>query len=114
MLSPDGGQFNDPFAKSAQQQLQDLWYLLRVRRLITEENISADSTDADEATKIAGRLKLNGVDIDWLLGQRDVIHIHCEQHSRAIAGPVAKKVKGKRIRLNGYVMPLNEISGRVD
>ena len=112
-LAPDGGQYNDAFARLSQAQRQNLAFVVRIRRLIAEEKLAADGADAAEVAGIASELEQNGVEIDWLLGQREVVSKQRGRHDRAIARSVAKKLKGQPILLSGYVIPLMEHDGRV-
>lgn len=99
--------FIDPFAKLSPEQLQDLSYVRRVRWLIGESKLAADSNDAAKADRIASRLKKEGIDIAWLMIQRKRTRDLRDRQVRAHAASVAKSLKGKRIVLNGFAVPIS-------
>ncbi len=106
-MAPENGRpFNDPFAKLSQKQLSDLSYVVRVGRLIAEEKIKADGVDAKAAAEIARKLTDDGVDIGWLMVQRERVKqirgLQVEDLSKAIA----ESLGDNPVTLTGYVMPV--------
>jgi hypothetical protein len=85
-----------------------LGFIVRVRRLIIEKKVSANGADAAEAASIGRTLEQQGVEINYLLAQRDRIRDLREHLIREHAASVAKKLTGRRIRLTGFVVPLKE------
>ena len=84
-----------------------------MQELIAAEKISPDGDSAAEAAKIAGQLKKDGVDILWLMAQRERVTLLREKQEQALTKSVVKKLDGKRVRLTGYVLPLKFADGRV-
>ena len=112
-LAPDGQIFFDPFAKLSSQQLSDLSFVVRVRRLILEEKISSDGDDAQRAAQLARKLKDEGIDIPWLMVQRDRVRELRESLIQDHAASVAEKHDHKRVSLKGYAVPLKSENGLV-
>lgn len=113
-LAPaESDQYRDPFAKLSRQQLQRLGFVVRIQNLIAAEKISADSESATEAAKIAGQLKNQGVDIPWLVAQREHVTLLREKQEQAATNSIAKKLYDKRVELSGFVVPLKAANGRV-
>ena len=66
-LGPNNGMpYSDAFARLTNDQVADLSFVVRVRRLIESEKIDGNGKDATEAAELARQLKGQGVDIDWL------------------------------------------------
>lgn len=105
-LAPENGKpFSDPFAKLTRKQLRNLSFVMRVRRLIADEKISADGPDAKEATELAGKLQQQGVDISWLMVQRErVVQIRGLQVEK-VAASIGESLRDKTIAVHGYVIP---------
>jgi hypothetical protein len=106
-LAPENGRpFTDPFAKLTGDQRSDLSYVVRVQRLIAEEKIEADGDDAIEAARLARKLKLEGVDIGWLMAQRrhvtKIRGLQVEELSKSIA----ESLGDKKVTLTGFVIPI--------
>ena len=112
-LATEGELFHDPFAKCSQQQLQQISNVMRVRWLISEEKLSANSEDAINAGKVARRLEKEGVDIDWLMAQRRVIRKVRAQQIETHAASVTKKFQGQQVTLGGFVVPIRANEKRV-
>ena len=98
----------DPFEKLSRQQLQDVGHVVRVRRLIAADKLNPDGPDAKEAAQIEQRLQKYGVDIAWLMSQRDRVRWMREKRAKA----VEPSVVGKGVRLTGYVVPLKTSGNR--
>ena len=107
VLAPENGRpFNDPFAKLDRDQLSDLSYLRRIRRLIAEEKIDADGDDAKHATQLAEKLATQGIDANWLLVQsRRIPHIR-RQQIEAVAKSVAKSIDSTTVEIVGFASPI--------
>jgi len=113
VLAPDNGKpFNDPFAKLTQDQLSDLSYVVRIQRLIEDGKIKADGVDAKEVTRLARKLKREGVDIGWLMAQRQRVQQIRDQQVQSLSKSIAKSLGDKKITLSGYVIPIRRNQGR--
>jgi len=98
----EGDAFDDPFAKLAEEQLLDLGMVARIRFLLESEKISADGPDSDEEKRLVARLTEQGIDVDYLLSQRERV----ASERRRQAERVDTGIAGKTIRLPGYMLPL--------
>lgn len=105
-LVPD--RFTDPFAKLSQEQLLDLAHFARIRELIASDKLKPGGEDAQEATTIEKRLRKDGLDIVWLMAQRE----HVRRMRRIEAMSVQTDLNGKEVQLAGYIIPLNR-SGKL-
>jgi hypothetical protein len=113
-LAPENGKpFNDPFSRLTQDQLAELSLVARVRRLISEEKIGPDGPDANEAAKISGELKKQGVDVGWLLVQRERIPQIREHQIKAVSESVAKSLESTIVTVKGYATPVRWVNGLV-
>lgn len=110
-LQPTGNSSADPFSKLSEQQLRDLGFVVRVRELVAAEKLSESSEDFREATDIARQLQKDGVDIEWLIGQRTRIAALRRARSRAVAKDVSRKHKDQEVQIAGYVIPLKKRNG---
>ena len=107
ILAPENGKpFSDPFAKLTQNQLSDLSYVVRVQRLISEEKIGAKGVDAREAAELARKLTTEGVDIGWLMAQRERVQQARGLQVESLSKSIAKSLDNKKVTLTGYVMPV--------
>jgi hypothetical protein len=95
------------------KQLADLGYVVRVRQLIADQKIESDGEDAKAATRLARELEKQGVDITWLMVQRERVRqirgLQVEQLSKVIA----RSLHDTEITLTGYVIPLTVDHGQV-
>jgi hypothetical protein len=106
-LAPENGRpFTDPFAKLTGDQLSDLSYVVRVQRLIAEEKIEANGVDAKEGKRLARKLKLEGVDIGWLMAQRRNVTKIRGLQVKNLSKSIAESLGGKKITLTGFVIPI--------
>ncbi len=113
-LAPaESAQYRDPFAKLSRQQLQRLGFVVRIQNLIAVEKISPDGESAVEAAKIAGQLKKQGVDIPWLMAQREHVTLLREKQEQTVTNSIAKKFYDKRVKLTGFAVPLKTVGGRI-
>ena len=92
----------DAFTRLSQQQLADLGYIARVRRLVALDKLEADGPDAKKVVGIEQRLKNDGIDIDYLLSLRSPVRRLREHFGNA----TASKMNGSLVRLRGFVIPL--------
>ncbi len=114
VLAPENGKpFNDPFAKLTRDQLEKLSYVVRVQRLIAEEKIAADGVDAAKSAELSRKLKKEGVDIGWLMVQRERVRQFRGQRIEALSKAIAKTLSGKKVTLTGYVIPIKVSKGRL-
>lgn len=113
-LAPENGKpFTDPFAKLSTDQLDDLSYVMRVRRLIADDKISADGEDAKEAAKLAGKLQQQGVDIAWLMVQRGRVQQIRGIQVESLAKSIGESLRDRKVTLTGYVIPCKVNEGRL-
>ena len=113
-LGPNNGMpFTDPFASLTYDQLTDLSYVVRVRRLIADERVDANGQDAKEAAALARELKQQGVDIELLMTQRRHVRRIRELKVESVAMNVAAKHKDQRVTLTGFVIPTKSEDGRL-
>lgn len=107
VLAPENGKpFADPFAKLSTDQLTELSYVMRVRRLIAESKIEPDGGDAKEAAETADRLTQQGIDIGWLLVQRGRVQQIRELQAENLSKSIAESLGDKSVSLTGYVIPI--------
>ncbi len=103
-------EFEDPYEKLDANQLIDLSILARVQDL--EERDDAGLLTAGkrrEAAEARARLEQQGIDIDGLLGQREKVdRLYLERASAA-----ERSLEGTRIRLPGYLLPIQSTEGLV-
>lgn len=102
--------FIDPFAKLSPEQLQDLSYVMRVRWLIGESKLSAESNDAVKADRIVRKLEKEGIDIAWLMVQRERTRDLRDRQVQTHAASVAEGFNGQRVVLNGFAVPIRRSS----
>lgn len=115
VLAPENGKpfYSDPFAKLTNDQLEDLSYVVRVRGLIAEEKIAADGVDAKEAARLVGKLEQQGVDIVWLMVQRERVRQIRGVQVAKLATSIAKSLQNKTVTLCGFVIPIKVDEGRL-
>ena len=102
-LAPENGRpFNDPFAKLSRDQLSDLSYVARIWRLIAQQKMDADGDDAADATRLSAKLTRQGIDVNWLLVQRQRVPEIRRRQITAVAESVAESMKSQPIELVGF------------
>ena len=102
-LAPENGRpFNDPFARLTRDQLSDLSYVARIRRLIAEQKMAPDGDDDAEATRLSAKLTSQGIDVNWLLVQRQRVPEIRRRQITAVAESVAESMKSRPIELVGF------------
>jgi hypothetical protein len=113
-LAPENGKpFNDPFSKLASDQLADVSYVARIRRLLAEEKIEADGVDSQEAERIAQKLKAQDIDVGWLMLQRNRVKQIRGLQVDAVAKSVAESLKSEVVTVKGFATPLPDETGKV-
>jgi hypothetical protein len=113
-LAPENGKpFFDPFAKLSGDQIADLSYVVRVRRLIAGEKIESDGEDAKEAAKLTSRLERQGVDIGWLIAQRDRVRQIRGLQVENVSNSISNSLQDQKVSLTGFVIPLTVDEGRL-
>ena len=114
-LAPDNGKpfYSDPFASLTSEQLEDLSYVVRVRGLIAADKISADGVDAQEASRLASELEAQGIDIPWLMVQRERVRQMRGLQVERLANSIAESLQEQTVTLNGYVIPNKVVEGRL-
>ena len=100
-LVPESVQFDDPFEDLYEDQLYNLALIARFREQQESKDKSPDFTRADYDEAVA-KLKEENVDIEGLLLKRVEI-----TEKRRLRGLTANaELNGKKIRLPGYLLPL--------
>lgn len=109
LLPKEAAGFDDPFEELSEEQLVDLGMVARIRYLLEAEKISADGPDAAEEKRLVAKLGEEGVDIDYLLSQRErVAQARRERDERVDAG-----ISGQLVKIPGYMLPIVREEGRV-
>lgn len=100
-LVPESAQFDDPFEELYEDQLYNLALIARYREQQEAKDKSPDFTQA-EYDEAMSQLKAENIDIDGLIARRDEI----TEKRRAQAQTINAELNGKKIRLPGYLLPL--------
>ena len=100
-LVPAGSAFDDPFATLEQDQLYNLSIVARYRQQPDGEQVVADWLKA-EVDRAEAELEQAGIDIDGLLARRAEI----AEKRRARAHATNAELDGAKIRMPGYMLPL--------
>ena len=101
-------EIDDPFAELSAEQLTDVAQVARIRRLLEEELIPADGQSAKDEKRYTAELSSQGIDVDWLLSQRERVTRERMQRSEQ----VDEELSGSRIRIPGYILALASDSDR--
>ena len=113
-LAPQNGKpFIDPFTKLTDDQIADLGYVIRVRRMIVEDKISAEGEDAKDAEKLARRLEEQGVDIVWLTAQRARVQQLRNMQVEGASKSIGESLRNQRVSLKGFAIPIKSDQGRI-
>lgn len=113
-LAPEQGRpFVDPFAKLSSAQIGDLGYVVRVRQLIADEKIDANGEDAKEAAALASELEQQGVNIGWLMVQRERVRQIRGLQVERVSNSIAESLRNQRVSLTGFVIPVTVNDGRL-
>ena len=105
-LSPEMEPIDNPFSSMQQEQIDKLRDLLWIRQTPPEE-----LTDDDRAREkqLVTDLAEEGVDADYMLEQRDIIM----EKYRIAATATVPEVLGKKVRIPGYLLPLDVKDGAI-
>jgi nickel/cobalt exporter len=109
LLPKDPVAFDDPFEQLSADQLRDLAMVARIRSLIENGKSDTDGPNAAEEKQLVAKLEGEGIDVDWLLSQRE--RVARMRLKRAEA--VDDGIDGQDIRIPGYSLPLMVEEGRV-
>ncbi len=108
LLSSKPIEIDDPFAKLSEEQLMQVAEIARFRLLLEREQISADGQSAKDVKRYTAELTSQGIDVDWLLSQRE--RVARERMQRA--EQVDEGLSGSQIRIPGYILPLKSDNDR--
>ena len=108
-LVPSLPSYHDPFLALSSEQLAEVGYVVGLRqrieqRVITDGDGPAIAELRDEQALLAENLAEEGVDVDYLLGERERVMAA----RRAAATSRSKELLGSRLVLDGYMIPLNK------
>lgn len=108
-LIPSLPSYHDPFLALSSEQLADLGYLVGLRqrieqRVITDGDGPAIAELRDEQALLAENFAEEGVDVDYLLGERERVMAA----RREAATSPSTELLGSRLTLDGYLIPLNK------
>ena len=105
MLAPAQEAYENPFADLTKEQLHDLRAVLKAQATTGQ---TADANVPDSAAEARARLEEQGLDIEWLFRQREVI---MEKRLAASASTVPQHL-GQSVRIPGYLLPLEILDGK--
>jgi hypothetical protein len=100
-LVPAELDFDDPFEKLYEDQLYNLALIARYREQKSNKDKSLDFTQA-EYDEAMSKLKADSIDVDGLIARREEI----TEKRRAQGQTPNAELNGKKIRLPGYLLPL--------
>ena len=63
--------FDDPFLELSEAQLADLGLVAKTRSSLAAGRVEADGPDAAEERALTAELEAEGIDVDYLISQRD-------------------------------------------
>ena len=106
-LIPEQQVYEDPFAELTLDQISDLANLLRLETDLGQSD-APDKDAQSRITELRSRLEEQDIDADEMFEQRLVV---IEQRRKAAMEPNAGIV-GKNVRIPGYVLPLELVSGK--
>lgn len=92
--------FDDPFAQLNSEQLERLAILSRIRWLLQIKKVSPEGSSAQEAKEIEQSFVQMGIDVNWLLSQRDIVR------QRRIEQANNPANNGRQVKLPGLILPL--------
>ncbi len=84
--------FVDPFAQLTPEQLEDLAILSRIRWLMASNKADPYGASVQEARQIEETFAQAGIDVDWLLSQRQTVR------QQRIEQATNKMIEGKDIK----------------
>jgi len=102
LLSSASTDFDDPFLKLNEEQMFQVRQVVRIRHLRdTGKSIDA-KISSEEEPRITAELKSQGIDVDWLISQRErVARERARRTEQADEG-----LMGAHVRIPGYILPL--------
>jgi hypothetical protein len=106
-LAPPMSQFDDPFVSLSPEQKIDLAMVSVVRQLQARNDPALGPEQMRSYNETLARLKKANIDVDGLLAKRAELM----EKRRREAEAVNEKLNGQRVRLPGYVLPL-EMDGK--
>ena len=106
-LSPPMSKFDDPFVSLSPEQKIDLAMVSVVRQLQARNDPALGPEQIKSYNETLARLKKAKVDVDGLLARRGELM----EKRRREAEAVNEKLNGQRVRMPGYVLPL-EMDGK--
>lgn len=109
LIPKDKVEFDDPYAELSEDQLYDLGIIARVRYLLEKDLTTPDGADAKEGQRLEAKLEAEGIDVDWILSQRERVAME----RRKAAERVDAGVDGTRVRIPGYMLPLEREESKV-
>lgn len=92
--------FDDPFAQLTPEQLSSLANLSRIHWLFKTGKASPEGPSGQEAKRIEQAFAQNGINVNWLLSQREVVR------QRRIEQVNNQNINGQRVKLPGLTMAL--------
>ncbi|MBT3139716.1 DUF3299 domain-containing protein [Phaeobacter gallaeciensis] len=98
-LAPPQPAIEDPFVELAPEQLDALRMIARFE---AAKDKSTSYITAEQAENLRNKLLDEGLDVEWLFKQREIVI----EERRAQAAAVNPNVIGKEVRIPGYVIPL--------
>lgn len=98
--------YEDPFKKLTEYQLADLRYVVRVRKLETENNEELTPEMSHKKDSLEKSLTKQGVDIDYLISMRQKITELRKKESES----TVKSLNDKKVVISGYLLPLNYVN----
>ena len=101
--------FHDPFAELSEKQLLDLALIARIRLLLERETADPAGAMAREEKGLVAKLAADGIDVDWILSQRERV----KRERQKAAAQVDRSVDGREVRIPGYMLPLEYEGSRV-
>jgi hypothetical protein len=105
-LAPEMEPVDNPFEDMDQAQIDKLRDLLWIRQTAPEE---VTDDDRKREQELAKELADEGVDADYMLEQRDIIM----EKYRVAATATRPEILGKKVRLPGYLLPLDVEDGAI-
>lgn len=93
-------EFDDPFAELSEEQLYYVSQIARYRELRQQGKTESNAPSETESGILAD-LDAQGIDVDWLLSQRERVK---QARRQQISAPSA--LSGERVEISGYALPL--------
>lgn len=99
--------FDDPFAALSEEQLYELAQIARYRLLRQQGKAASNAPSATELRHLDS-LQSQGIDVDWLLSQRERVK---QARQQQLSAPAA--ISGERVEISGYALPLTQARQRM-